>query len=106
MADTDTLQSTITRIFVEKLLVEVQDPETDLIEAGLLDSLMFVDLLLHLERELQVAVTLDTLELDNFRSVRRIVEFIRASRSAAGGAAPDPAPIQTLPLAAGRTQTA
>ena len=39
----------IEAIFADKLNLEVPSADVDLIEAGLLDSLQLVDLLLHLE---------------------------------------------------------
>lgn len=70
-------------LFLEQLNVIVADPDTDLIEEGLLDSLMLVELIVHLEEHYGIAVELDDLELDHFRSLRRLSEFIVASR--AGG---------------------
>lgn len=61
------------------LNVEVESAETDLFEAGLLDSLAFVELLLRLEREFGVTASVDDLELDNFRSIARIAAFVSRS---------------------------
>ena len=105
MADTATLQNAIDRIFSEKLMVHVPDPETDLVEAGLLDSLMFVDLLLHLERDLNVSVALETLDLDHFRSIRRIVEFVAAFQPPGGAVRPEPESIPSTSLPASPAQS-
>jgi acyl carrier protein len=56
----------------------VPAPDTDVFESGLLDSLAFVDLLGALEHEFGVTIALDDLEVDNFRSIDRIAEFIAA----------------------------
>jgi len=105
MAETATLQNAVARIFSDKLMVHVSDPDTDLVEAGLLDSLMFVDLLLHLERDLNVAVTLETLDLDHFRSIRRIVAFIAASDRQAETICPEPESVPSRPLPAGPAES-
>jgi len=42
-----------------------------------LDSLAFVELLLHLEREFGVNTSVD-LEINNFRSVDRIADYVMA----------------------------
>lgn len=76
-ADID-LQSTITEIFVARMHLEPPDPHADLFEAGILDSLAFVDLLLHLERELGFRCAPEDMELDHFRSVDRIARFVHA----------------------------
>ena len=66
----------LTILFRENLNVEVSNPDLDLIEEGLLDSLMLVDLLMHLERHFEVVVPLEDLELDNFRTVHAIDSYI------------------------------
>jgi len=70
------LHERIAGIFAAALNMEVPSSDTDLFEAGLLDSLAFVELLLHLEREFGVATSLDDLEADNFRSIDRIATFV------------------------------
>jgi len=70
------LHERIARIFAVSLNVEVPDADTDLFDAGLLDSLAFVELLLCLEREFGVTTSVDDLEADNFRSIVRIAEFV------------------------------
>ena len=66
----------LTTLFRESLNVEISDPDLDLIDEGLLDSLMLVDLLMHLEQQFQVTVPLHDLELDNFRTVQAIDSYI------------------------------
>jgi acyl carrier protein len=72
MSNAHDLHGRIEQIFVTKLNVEIPSPDTDLIDKGILDSLKFVDLLLHLEHEFNRKISLDNLEIDNFRSVRKI----------------------------------
>jgi methoxymalonate biosynthesis acyl carrier protein len=69
------------QLFLHALNVQVSDPDTDLIDEGLLDSLMLVELIVHLEERFDVVVSLDDLELDHFRSLRRVSQFVAASRS-------------------------
>jgi acyl carrier protein len=66
----------IRRIFWHKLNLEVPSIDADLIETGVLDSMHLVDLLLHLEREFQTSVSLEDLEIDNFRTIEDIASFI------------------------------
>lgn len=70
------LHERIAGIFAAALNMEVPSAETDLFEAGLLDSLAFIELLLQLEREFGVATVLEDLEADNFRSIARIAAFV------------------------------
>jgi acyl carrier protein len=67
------------RIFVDALNIQVPSEDTDLIEAGYIDSLALVELLFAIEREFSVTVPLDELEIDNFRNVRRIGELVAAA---------------------------
>jgi acyl carrier protein len=68
-------------LFKEKLEIDVPSADTDLVESGLISSLTFVELLFHLEKELGVAIAMDTLELEYFRSIVSIAEFIERMRN-------------------------
>jgi D-alanine--poly(phosphoribitol) ligase subunit 2 len=70
------LQSRLLKYFLERVHIEVPSVDTDLFEAGALDSLAFVDLLLYMEQEFGIKVSFDDLELDNFRSINKIAEFL------------------------------
>ena len=73
------LAARVAAIFSGVLNVEVESDDTDLFEAGLLDSLAFVELLLQLEREFGVTASVEDLELNNFRSIARIAAFVSQS---------------------------
>ena len=68
----------LARIFAEALHMEAPAIDTDLFDTGMLDSLAFVELLLRLEQDFGVSVSVDDLELDNFRTLGRIVGFVGA----------------------------
>lgn len=76
MADRATVQRRIADWFLKSLHLEIPSPETDLLETGVLDSLGFVELVFYLEKEFGVKITLDQVEIDNFRSVERIAAFL------------------------------
>jgi len=76
MFEATTLQDHITMLFSERLSIDVPDSNTDLMEAGLLDSLAFVELLLLLEHEFGMEITVDNLEIDNFRTVAKIAQLV------------------------------
>jgi D-alanine--poly(phosphoribitol) ligase subunit 2 len=69
----------VQRLFVEALNLQVPSPDTDLIEGGLLDSLALVELLFALEREFGVTIALEELDIDSFRTVNRIAEFVNGA---------------------------
>jgi acyl carrier protein len=77
------LTARIRRLFAGALHIDVPAIDTDLFETGVLDSLAFVELLLQLEREFGLVTTVADLEVENFRSIARIAEFV-AERNRCG----------------------
>jgi methoxymalonate biosynthesis acyl carrier protein len=71
------LTERINGLFLEAVNIEVTSPDQDLIESGLLDSLVFVEMLLHIEREFGVDVGLTGFDIDDFRTVRKIADFVQ-----------------------------
>ena len=69
----------VQRLFREGLSIDVPSQDTDLIDAGLLDSLALVELLHQLEEEFEFEIPLDRLEIENFRTAERIADFVSAS---------------------------
>jgi methoxymalonate biosynthesis acyl carrier protein len=80
MVDETALTPRLARLFVERLNVEVPAPDTDLFETGILDSLRFVELLALLEETFSVRVAVEELEIDDFRSLSRIADFLAAKQ--------------------------
>jgi D-alanine--poly(phosphoribitol) ligase subunit 2 len=76
------LETNVGRLFVERLEVEVPAPDTDLFETGILDSLRFVELLAALEETFGMRVSVEELEIDDFRSLARIARFVAQKRAA------------------------
>ncbi len=72
------LRGRIARLFADRLNLEIPSAETDLFETGALDSMGFVELLAQLEREFRIEVVLGDIEMDNFRSIGRIADFVAA----------------------------
>ena len=70
-------------LFLDKLNIEVPSDETDLIEGGVMDSLTLVDLLSHMQCEFRMTIRMEELELDSFRSIETIAQFIRTQTRAA-----------------------
>lgn len=84
MADVPTLQHQIAILFEREMHLDVPTPDTDLFEAGILDSLAFVDLVLHLERTFGVTIAIESLELDHFRSITAMAGFLGRHRNGNG----------------------
>ncbi|MBA3754408.1 MAG: acyl carrier protein [Nitrospira sp.] len=76
MAVQNGIQDRVIELFRNKLELDVSSAETDLMETGMMDSLLFVELVFHLEKEFAITVTLDNLELEYFRSIVSIAAFV------------------------------
>jgi acyl carrier protein len=70
------LHDKITKLLSEKVLIEASSVETDLVETGLLDSLKLVELMTSLEDEFGITISFDEIEIENFRSVASIAEYV------------------------------
>ena len=95
MSDPRGLPERIAGLFSRALHVDVPSFDTDLFDAGILDSLAFVELLLQLEREFGIRASVEDLEMDNFRSVTCIAGFVAART-------PAPGPPRVVGLGEGR----
>jgi D-alanine--poly(phosphoribitol) ligase subunit 2 len=76
----------IERIFREALSIEVPSASTDIVAAGLLDSLALVTLLFEAEQEFEIVVPVEDLDVDDFSTVERfaaLVERLAAERDSA-----------------------
>jgi acyl carrier protein len=60
----------------ERLTVDVPAPDIDLIDSGALDSLGLVMLISGIEELFAVELPLDDFDLDRFRSLERIAEYL------------------------------
>ena len=66
----------ITALIEERLGVEVPASDADLIEAGLIDSLALVTLIVGLEDTFGCQLPMDDFDVDRFRSVDAMVDFM------------------------------
>jgi acyl carrier protein len=71
----------------ERFGVEPSSPDSDLIEGGILDSMMFVDLIVFIEERFDVTAELDDLEIENFSTVESMARFVTARSPKARSAA-------------------
>jgi D-alanine--poly(phosphoribitol) ligase subunit 2 len=71
--------SLIVDLIRERLGLDVEGPDTDLLDSGLLDSLALVMLIAALEESFACELPLDDFDLEHFRSARRMTEFLGSS---------------------------
>lgn len=72
----------LARLFEETLSMPAPPPEEDIIETGLLDSLGLVTLLFEIEQEFGLQIPLESLEIDDFRSLAGIARLLNTNVSA------------------------
>jgi D-alanine--poly(phosphoribitol) ligase subunit 2 len=75
-APTDAVAAQLTDLVRDRLGVEVPSPDTDLVGAGLLDSLALVTLIVGIEDTFGCRLPLDDFDLDRFRSVDAMAAFL------------------------------
>jgi len=68
------IQSTL----LNHLHIQAPSPEEDLFQTGILDSLSFVDMLVALENEFSIHIALDQVDLDDFRCIAKIGNYIES----------------------------
>ena len=76
MSNAARLREQLTSFFADEMSLQIPSVDTDLFDTGVLDSLAFEQLLLHLEREFGVTMSVDDLEMDHFRSIAQIAGFV------------------------------
>lgn len=70
------VEQTILAFLRERFGVELPSSSVNLIETGILDSMMFVDLIVLIEEQYGVVAELDDLEIENFATVARMAQFV------------------------------
>jgi methoxymalonate biosynthesis acyl carrier protein len=66
----------IQALFQDALNIPAPAPDADIIDGGLLDSLALVTLLFEMEVEFGVQIPLDSLEIEDFRTIDRIAALV------------------------------
>ena len=80
----DALLDKLTQLFHDKLNLEIDSVDQDLIEEGLLDSLSLVEMLLLLEQEFGVEVSILDIDFEQFHTTRNLAAFVSTAMSASG----------------------
>lgn len=84
MSESAIVQQRIFTLLTQEMQLPVSDPAADLIDDGVLDSLVFVDLIARLEETFGFEIDLSELEIDEFRTVEQIAGYVAAN----GGTVP------------------
>jgi methoxymalonate biosynthesis acyl carrier protein len=81
MSQPTDIEARIMTFFSDRLNIDVPSGGSDLLNEGYLDSMSFVDLLLYLEEEFGISVSIDDLDLANFKSVGVISAYVAGLRA-------------------------
>lgn len=76
MLDHAVVQSQIAQLIADKLEVDLPSVDADLFHEGILDSLSYVRLIVELQQEFEMQISLGEIDLDHFRTVEQIAEFV------------------------------
>ena len=93
MTDANAIIERLGAVFVESFHIEVPSPDTDLLETGILDSFQFVELLFELEQRFGFRIKIESIDLDDLRTLSRIARLVAANGGAADPAAPQPSSV-------------
>jgi acyl carrier protein len=78
----------ILELIRDRLNIDVADVDVDMIETGVLDSIALVTLITAIEEALSCELPLDDFDIENFRSARRISQYLEVSGVHGNGSAP------------------
>ncbi|HYD68790.1 acyl carrier protein [Azospirillum sp.] len=76
-------EAALIALFRDDMHIVVPSPDTDLIEEGLLNSLVFVDLIVLLEERFGLTMPLESLEIDQLRTVGGIAALLHGLKQPA-----------------------
>ena len=71
-------EEAVVRIYREALDIEVDSLDVDVFDSGLLDSLGLVMLVSEIEERFGLRIPFETLEIDEFRTVRSLARVVAA----------------------------
>ncbi|MDA0839249.1 MAG: phosphopantetheine-binding protein [Planctomycetota bacterium] len=87
MSVTPELEDQLKKMIVELLFLKIQPDEIgtddDLMETIDLDSVRIFDIVVGLETEMDIEIDEDEFDIENFRTVRQIAEFITKKQAGA-----------------------
>jgi D-alanine--poly(phosphoribitol) ligase subunit 2 len=71
----------IEKLFTHRLMIAAPQPDQDLVESGILDSMAMVELLFGLEEEFGFRVNIAELDVENFRCIANIAAMIEGAET-------------------------
>jgi acyl carrier protein len=77
-------QEIIRSYILENINVPALDDDFDIFETGIVNSLFAIELMTFLEKSFSIKVTMDDLDMQNFKSVNAASQFVQRKKEAAG----------------------
>lgn len=77
----NTSRELIRGYILENISIAELDDEFDIFEAGIVNSLFAIELMTFLEKEFEIKVTMDDLDMENFKSVASTSQFVSRKKS-------------------------
>ncbi len=77
MNDVKQLEERVHHYIAEHVDVPELDYDVEIFEEGLVNSLFAIQLMTFLEKTFQIKVTMDDLDMNNYKSVTAITNFVR-----------------------------
>jgi acyl carrier protein len=85
MSDTVPLEDQLKKMIVELLFLKIEPSEIgtddDLMESIDLDSVRIFDIVVGLETEMDIEIDEDEFDIENFRTVKQIAEFVTSKQA-------------------------
>ncbi len=78
--NTQTIEEIIRDYLMENVDVADLDDDEDMFESGLVNSLFAIQLMTFLEKTFGIKVTMDDLDMDNFKSIVAVSAFVRTKQ--------------------------
>jgi methoxymalonate biosynthesis acyl carrier protein len=78
----DEVLAELTGFFATATAGNTPGPDEDYFALGLVNSLLALELVAHVERRFGIEVDVEDLDLDNFRTLNRVTAFVCRKRSA------------------------
>ncbi|MGD2088632.1 MAG: acyl carrier protein [Candidatus Aminicenantes bacterium] len=73
-------QDIIRNYIMENVNLQELDDDFDIFEAGLVNSLFAIELMTFLEKAFDIKVTMDDLDMDNFKTVNSTGQFVQRKK--------------------------
>ncbi len=70
-------QDIIRSYILENISIPALDDDFDIFEAGIVNSLFAIELMTFLEKAFNIKVTMDDLDMENFKSVNATSQFVQ-----------------------------